>query len=174
VPASASDIFAECAGQVQQQQQTTSRDSGSSAETEALRRENSQLKQEVQVCLRRGRRGVHFDSVTRWLQQLKSKPSAPSGGADAASGAEVGHVFVFVLNVVVICFVHPMQQIKRLTDQVAQLQKIIQQDDMKQMMMDFASTTQAELEAERGELQVALAVLRFGLIALVLFVLVHC
>ena len=67
-----------------------------------------------------------------------------------------------------------MQQIKRLTDQVAQLQKIIQQDDMKQMMMDFASTTQAELEAERGELQVALAVLRFGLIALVLFVLVHC
>ncbi len=45
-------------------------------------------------------------------------------------------------------------QIKRLTEQVAQLQKIIQQDDMKQMMMDFASTTQAELEAERGELQV--------------------
>jgi hypothetical protein len=34
------------------------------------------------------------------------------------------------------------------------LQKIVQQDDMKQMMMDFASTTQAELEAERGELQV--------------------
>ena len=26
---------------------------------------------------------------------------------------------------------------------------------MKQMMVDFASTTQAELEAERGELQVA-------------------
>ena len=152
---------------MQQQQQTTSRDSGSSAETEALRRENSQLKQEVQVCLRRGRRGVHFDSVTRWLQQLKSRPNAaPSGGADAASGAEVGHVFVSVLNVLVIRFVHPMQQIKRLTDQVAQLQKIIQQDDMKQMMMDFASTTQAELEAERGELQVALAVLRFGLIAL--------
>ncbi len=45
-------------------------------------------------------------------------------------------------------------QIKRLSEQVAQLQKIIQQDDMKQMMMDFASTTQAELEAERGELQV--------------------
>ncbi len=45
-------------------------------------------------------------------------------------------------------------QIKRLTEQVAQLQKIIQEDDMKQMMMDFASTTQAELEAERGELQV--------------------
>ena len=37
---------------------------------------------------------------------------------------------------------------------MAQLQKIIQEDDMKQMMMDFASTTQAELEAERGELQV--------------------
>ena len=35
-------------------------------------------------------------------------------------------------------------QIKRLTEQVAQLQKIIQQDDMKQMMMDFASTTQAK------------------------------
>jgi hypothetical protein len=47
-------------------------------------------------------------------------------------------------------------QIKRLGDQVAQLQKIIQQDDMKLMMMDFANTTQAELEAERGELQVAL------------------
>jgi hypothetical protein len=46
-------------------------------------------------------------------------------------------------------------QIKRLAEQVAQLQKIIQQDDMKQMMMDFASTTQAELEAERGELQVS-------------------
>jgi hypothetical protein len=45
-------------------------------------------------------------------------------------------------------------QVKRLTDQVAQLQKIIQQDDMKLMMMDFANTTQAELEAERGELQV--------------------
>ena len=79
---------------------------------------------------------------------------------------------------------HCVAQVKRLTEQVAQLQKIIQQDDMKQMMMDFASTTQAELEAERGELQVALAVLRFvlialavlrfGLIALVLFVLVHC
>ncbi len=37
---------------------------------------------------------------------------------------------------------------------MAQLQKIIQEDDMKQMMMDFASTTQAELEAERVELQV--------------------
>ena len=51
-------------------------------------------------------------------------------------------------------FAHAFVQIKRLTDQVAQLQKIVQQDDMKQMMMDFASTTQAELEAERGELQV--------------------
>lgn len=48
-------------------------------------------------------------------------------------------------------------QIKRLAEQVAQLQKIIQQDDMKQMMMDFASTTQAELEAERGELQVSVS-----------------
>ena len=68
----------------------------------------------------------------------------------------------------------PLPQIKRLTDQVAQLQKIIQQDDMKQMMMDFASTTQAELEAERGELQVALFALSVGLIALVLLALVHC
>jgi hypothetical protein len=53
--------------------------------------------------------------------------------------------------------IYSRNQIKRLTDQVAQLQKIIQQDDMKLMMMDFANTTQAELEAERGELQVAAA-----------------
>lgn len=33
-----------------QQQQSASRDSGSSAESESLKRENSQLKQELQVC----------------------------------------------------------------------------------------------------------------------------
>ena len=43
--------FHSCACQVQQQQQQqpTARDGGSSAEAESLRRENSQLKQEIQV-----------------------------------------------------------------------------------------------------------------------------
>ena len=40
-------------------------------------------------------------------------------------------------------------QIKRLTEQVAQLQKIIQQDDMKQMTMDFASTNPGKSPGQR-------------------------
>jgi len=55
---------------------------------------------------------------------------------------------VFVQRMLIACVSVALRdarsQIKRLTEQVAQLQKIIQQDDMKQMMMDFASTTQAK------------------------------
>ena len=90
------------------------------------------------------------------LQQLKSKSASGSSAApDAQSAAEVLHFLRRLLR----CSsaIHSQNQIKRLTGQVAQLQKIIQQDDMKLMMMDFANTTQAELEAERGELQVAAA-----------------
>lgn len=49
----------------QVQQQSSSRDSGSSADAESLRRENSQLKQELQVRLGGLFRGVSLSQIYR-------------------------------------------------------------------------------------------------------------
>ncbi len=132
-----------------QQQGSQSRDSGNSAEAESLKRENSQLKQELQArthpllfffCARKLTRPCSSSSRGR-LRRLQ-------GGEQMQRVLARLSRVVFVQRMLVACVSvasrDARSQIKRLTEQVAQLQKIIQQDDMKQMMMDFASTTQAK------------------------------